>query len=494
MFSCFFIYRPVFAWVVAILIMLPGALSLTLLPVEQYPDVAPTSVNISATYTGASAETLENSVTQVIEQQLTGLDHLLYFTSSSSSQGNVTVTVTFSQGTDPDTAQVQVQNKVQQALTRLPSEVQQPGVTVTKSQSNFLLVMGLYDTTGKSNSTDIGDWLVSNMQEPLARIEGVGDIQVFGGQYAMRIWLDPFKLNAYALQPSDVTAAIRSQNIQVSAGKIGRLPSPENQQLTATVRAQSRLQTPEQFRNIIVKSDTRGAIVRVGDVARVELGGESYDMTTRLNGHPAAGIGVMLAPGANALDTATLVKNKVEEYRHSMPEGYEVAYALDSTDFIKISVEDVVITLIEAIALVVVMYLFLQNIRATLIPALAVPVVLLGTFGVLALCGYTINTLTLFAMVLAIGLLVDDAIVVVENVERIMHDEGLPAREATEKSMKEISGALIAIALALSAGCLPLKGEMPLPGVKRPKAPYSELLAGRRLILPPFRPASLAFS
>ncbi|KGD72734.1 efflux RND transporter permease subunit [Pantoea vagans] len=457
MFSRFFIYRPVFAWVVAILIMLLGALSITLLPVEQYPDVAPPSVNISATYTGASAETLENSVTQVIEQQLTGLDNLLYFTSSSSSQGNVSVTVTFSQGTDPDTAQVQVQNKVQQALSRLPSEVQQLGVTVTKSQSNFLLVMGLYDTTGKSNSTDIGDWLVSNMQEPLARTEGVGDIQVFGGQYAMRIWLDPFKLNAFALQPSDVSAAIRSQNIQVSAGKIGGLPSPDNQQLTATVRAQSRLQTPEQFRNIIVKSDKSGAIVRVGDVARVELGGESYDMTTRLNGHPAAGVGVMLAPGANALATATLVKNKVEEYRHSMPEGYEVAYALDSTDFIKISVEDVVITLIEAIALVVVvMYLFLQNIRATLIPALAVPVVLLGTFGVLALCGYTINTLTLFAMVLAIGLLVDDAIVVVENVERIMHDEGLPAREATEKSMKEISGALVAIALVLSAVFLPM--------------------------------------
>ncbi|ARJ42704.1 multidrug efflux RND transporter permease [Pantoea alhagi] len=457
MFSRFFIYRPVFAWVIAILIMLLGALSITQLPVEQYPDVAPPSVNISATYTGASAETLENSVTQVIEQQLTGLDNLLYFTSSSSSRGSVTVTVTFSQGTDPDTAQVQVQNKVQQALSRLPSEVQQLGVTVTKSQSNFLLVMGLYDTSNKSSSNDIGDWLVSNMQEPLARTEGVGNIQVFGGQYAMRIWLDPYKLASFSLQPSDVSAAIQSQNIQISAGKIGGLPSPDNQQLTATVRAQSRLQTPEQFRNIIVKSDRNGAIVRVGDVARVELGSESYDMSTRLNGYPAAGIGVMLAPGANALDTATLVKQKVEEYRHSMPAGYEVAYALDSTDFIKISVKDVVVTLIEAIVLViVVMYLFLQNIRATIIPALAVPVVLLGTFGVLAISGYTINTLTLFAMVLAIGLLVDDAIVVVENVERIMHDEGLPAREATEKSMGEISGALVAIALVLSAVFLPM--------------------------------------
>ena len=318
-------------------------------------------------------------------------------------------------------------------------------------------MLGLYDTTDKSSSSDIGDWLVSNMQEPLARAEGVGDIQVFGGQYAMRIWLDPDKLYSYALQPSDVAAAIRAQNVQISAGKIGGLPSPENQQLTATVRAQSRLQSPEQFRNIIIKSDRSGAIVRVGDVARVELGSESYDMSTRLNGHPAAGVGVMLAPGANALDTAKRVKATIAEYRHSMPDGYEVSYALDSTDFIKISIEDVVITLIEAIALVVVvMYLFLQNIRATIIPALAVPVVLLGTFGVLAVMGYTINTLTLFAMVLAIGLLVDDAIVVVENVERIMHDEGLPAREATEKSMKEISGALVAIALVLSAVFLPM--------------------------------------
>ncbi|MGK9174616.1 efflux RND transporter permease subunit [Yokenella regensburgei] len=457
MFSRFFIYRPVFAWVIAILIMLLGALSIKLLPVEQYPDVAPPAVNISATYTGASAETLENSVTQILEQQLTGLDNLLYFTSSSSSQGNVTVTVTFSQGTDPDTAQVQVQNKVQQALSRLPTEVQQLGVTVTKSQSNFLLVLGIYDKTDTSSSADIGDWLVSNLQEPLARTEGVGDIQVFGGQYAMRIWLDPFKLNSFALQPSDISSAIQAQNIQVSAGKIGGLPSSSSQQLTATVRAQSRLQTAEEFRNIIVRSSKDGATVRLGDVARVEIGSESYDMTTRLNGHPATGMGIMLAPGANALDTAEQVKSKLNEYRHSMPAGYEVAYALDSTDFIRLSVKDVIITLFEAIGLViVVMYLFLQNIRATLIPALAVPVVLLGTFGVLALSGYTINTLTLFAMVLAIGLLVDDAIVVVENVERIMHEEGLGAREATEKSMKEISGALVAIALVLSAVFLPM--------------------------------------
>lgn len=457
MFSRFFIYRPVFAWVIAILIMLLGVLSITLLPVEQYPDVAPPSVNINATYTGASAETLENSVTQVIEQQLTGLDNMLYFTSSSSSQGNVTVTVTFSQGTDPDTAQVQVQNKVQQSLSRLPSEVQQMGVTVTKSQSDFLLVLGVYDTKDVSSSSDIGDWLVSNLQEPLARTEGVGNIQVFGGEYAMRIWLDPYKLNAFSLQPSDVSDAIQAQNIQVSAGKIGGLPSSDTQQLTATVRAQSRFQTVDEFRNIILQSKSNGATVRLSDVARVEIGSEAYDMTTRLNGHPAAGMGIMLAPGANALNTATNIKNKINEYRHSMPDGYQVAYPLDSTDFIKISIEDVIITLLEAIALVVVvMYLFLQNMRATIIPALAVPVVLLGTFGVLFLTGYTINTLTLFAMVLAIGLLVDDAIVVVENVERIMHEERLSARAATEKSMKEISGALIAIALVLSAVFLPM--------------------------------------
>lgn len=457
MFSRFFIHRPVFAWVIAILIMLMGALSIKLLPVEQYPDVAPPSVNISATYSGASAETLENSVTQVIEQQLTGLDNLLYFTSSSSSQGNVTVSVTFAQGTDSDTAQVQVQNKVQQALSRLPREVQQLGVTVTKSQSNFLLVIGVYDSSDLRNSSDIGDWLVSNLQEPLARTEGVGNIQVFGGQYAMRIWLDPFKLKAFSLQPADISSAIQAQNIQVSAGKIGGLPSPANQQLTATVRAQSRFQTVDEFRGIIVKSDVDGSTVRLGDVARVEIGSESYDITTRLNGHPAAGVGIMLAPGANALETARQVKAKLDEFGHSMPAGYKVAYALDSTDFIKISIKDVIVTLIEAIGLVVVvMYLFLQNIRATFIPALAVPVVLLGTFGVLALSGYTINTLTLFAMVLAIGLLVDDAIVVVENVERIMHEEGVGAKEATEKSMQEISGALIAIALVLSAVFLPM--------------------------------------
>ena len=457
MFSRFFVRRPVFAWVIAILIMLAGILAIRTLPVAQYPDVAPPAIKISATYTGASAETLENSVTQVIEQQLTGLDNLLYFTSTSSSDGSVSITVTFEQGTDPDTAQVQVQNKVQQAESRLPSEVQQSGVTVEKSQSSFLLILAVYDKNNKATSSDISDWLVSNMQDPMARIEGVGSLQVFGAEYAMRIWMDPTKLASYSLMPSDVQSAIEAQNVQVSAGKIGALPATNAQQLTATVRAQSRLQTVAQFKEIIVKSKSDGSVVRLSDVARVEMGSEDYTASANLNGHPAAGIAVMMAPGANALNTATLVKNKIAEFQRQMPQGYDIAYPKDSTEFIKISVEDVIQTLFEAIILVVcVMYLFLQNFRATLIPAVAVPVVLLGTFGVLALFGYSINTLTLFAMVLAIGLLVDDAIVVVENVERIMRDEGLPAREATEKSMGEISGALIAIALVLSAVFLPL--------------------------------------
>ncbi|ONK01064.1 multidrug efflux RND transporter permease [Pectobacterium actinidiae] len=457
MFSRFFVRRPVFAWVISILIMLTGLLALRTLPVAQYPDVAPPSVRITANYSGASAQTLENSVTQVIEQQLTGLDNLLYFNSSSSSEGTVSITVTFAQGTDPDTAQVQVQNKIQQAESRLPTEVQQAGVTVTKAQSNYLLIMALYDKTDASTSADIGDWLVSNLRDPLARVDGVGDLLIFGGEYAMRIWLDPIKLASFSLMPGDVANAIRAQNIQISAGKIGGLPSSDRQQLTATVRAQSRLQTPEQFSNIILKHDSTGAIVRLGDVARIELGSESYSMSAKLNGHPSAGIAVMLAPGANALDTSLRVKEKIAEFQRSMPAGYDVAYPKDSTEFIRLSVQDVVKTLVEAIVLVVaVMYLFLQNLRATLIPALAVPVVLLGTFAVLSLFGYSINTLTLFAMVLAIGLLVDDAIVVVENVERIMRDEGLSAKEATEKSMSEISGALIAIALVLSAVFLPM--------------------------------------
>jgi len=396
-------------------------------------------------------------VVQVIEQQLNGIDNLRYVSSESNSDGSMTITATFEQGTNPDTAQVQVQNKLNLATPLLPQEVQQQGIRVTKAVKNFLMVIGLVSEDGSMTKDDLANYIVSNMQDPISRTAGVGDFQVFGAQYAMRIWLDPAKLASYSLMPSDVQSAIEAQNVQVSAGKIGALPASGKQQLTATVRAQSRLQTVEQFKNVIVKSQSSGAVVRIGDVARVEMGSEDYTATARLNGHPAAGMAVMLSPGANALNTATAVKNKIAEFKRAMPEGYDVAYPKDSTEFIKISVEDVIQTLFEAIILVVVvMYLFLQNIRATLIPALAVPIVLLGTFGVLALFGYSINTLTLFAMVLAIGLLVDDAIVVVENVERIMRDEGLPAREATEKSMGEISGALVAIALVLSAVFLPM--------------------------------------
>lgn len=350
MFSRFFVRRPVFAWVIAILIMLAGILAIRTLPVAQYPDVAPPTIKISATYTGASAETLENSVTQVIEQQLTGLDNLLYFSSTSSSDGSVSINVTFEQGTDPDTAQVQVQNKIQQAESRLPSEVQQTGVTVEKSQSNFLLIAAVYDTTDKASSSDIADWLVSNVQDPLARVEGVGSLQVFGAEYAMRIWLDPAKLASYSLMPSDVQSAIEAQNVQVTAGKIGALPSPNTQQLTATVRAQSRLQTVDQFKNIIVKSQSDGAVVRIKDVARVEMGSEDYTAIGKLNGHPSAGVAVMLSPGANALNTATLVKDKIAEFQRNMPQGYDIAYPKDSTEFIKISVEDVIQTLFEAMA------------------------------------------------------------------------------------------------------------------------------------------------
>lgn len=457
MLARFFVNRPVFAWVIAIAIMLAGLLSVLTLPIAQYPNVAPPAVMISAFYPGASAETVENSVTQVIEQQLTGLDGLLYFSSTSSSTGNVSIQVTFEQGTDPDTAQVHVQNKVQQALPRLPSAVQQQGVTVAKSQTDFLMIVGLYDETDRVTANDLADYLVSNLQDPIARVNGVGGVQVFGAQYAMRIWLDPAKLAAYGLMPSDVIAAIESQNAQVSAGKIGGMPSSLGQQLNATVTAQSKLKTPEEFQNIIVKHDMAGATVRVGHVARVELGSESYDVVTRQNGHPAAGLAVRSAPGANALATADRVRETVGQLQRSMPEGYNVVYPRDSAPFIRISIEEVVKTLFEAIALVVlVMFVFLQNWRATLIPAVAVPVVLLGTFGVLQALGYSINTLTMFGMVLSIGLLVDDAIVVVENVERVLSEENVSPREATLRSMREITGALIGVATTLSAVFVPM--------------------------------------
>jgi multidrug efflux pump len=437
--------------------MLAGVAAILVLPVAQYPDVAPPSVNINASYPGASAETVENSVTQVLEQQLTGLDGLLYFSSSSSSNGSSGITVTFRQGTNPDVAQVQVQNKVQQGVPRLPTAVQQQGVVVTKAQTNFLMIVGVYDKSDKSTAGDVADYLSSTMQDPIARVDGVGGIQVFGASYAMRIWLDPAKLFSYSLMPSDIENAIAAQNVQVSAGKIGALPAPENQQLNATVTAQSKLKTAQEFRDIIIKNDPSGATVRLSDVARVELGSESYDVEVRLNGHPASGIAVLLAPNANAVSVANQVKAVAHELERTMPPGWAVSYPFDSTKFIKLSISEVVKTLIEAIILVViVMFVFLQSWRATLIPVIAVPVVLLGTFCVLQILGYSINTLTMFGMVLSIGLLVDDAIVVVENVERLMRDEHLSPLDATVRSMKEITGALVGVATVLSAVFLPM--------------------------------------
>jgi multidrug efflux pump len=456
--SRLFVDRPIFAWVIAIVIMLAGAGSILFLPIEQYPDIAPPSVNIRAVYPGASAETLETSVTQVIEQQLTGLDGLSYFSSTSSSQGTAAITATFDKGTDPDIAQVQVQNKVQQAVARLPQQVQQQGLIVTKSNPDFLLIVSVFDATDKSSSSDVADYLASNLQDPIGRIEGVGDLRVFGSQYAMRIWLDPYKLASYGLMPSDVRAAIVAQNVQVAAGQIGAQPAPADQMLNATVTAKSRLETPEQFRNILIRTQPNGARVLLGDVASVELGSEDYSTLTRVNRHPGSGMAIMLAPGGDALDTAERVKTTVAEYAKSFPAGYEYAFPRDSTAFIRLSIEEVVKTLVEAIVLVIiVMFVFLQSWRATLIPTIAVPVVLLGTFGVLAAFGFSINTLTLFGLVLAIGLLVDDAIVVVENVERVMAENpGMGPRQATLQSMGEIQTALVAIALVLSAVFLPM--------------------------------------
>ena len=457
MLARFFASRPVFAWVISIAIILAGVASISSLPVAQYPDVAPPSVNISAGYYGASAETVENSVTQVLEQQLTGIDGLLYFSSSSSSAGQANITVTFRQGTDPDVAQVQVQNKVTQAVSRLPPAVQQQGITVSKSQTNFLTIVAIYDETDKADEGDISDYLISTLSDPIARVNGVGSIQIFGTSYAMRIWLDPAKLQSYRLMPSDLMAAISMQNVQVSAGKIGAQPAPPGQQLNATVTAQSKLRTPEEFKAIIIKHDASGAVVKLGDVARIELGNESYDFIARLNGHPASGLAVMLAPDANALSVADNVKNTVNELQRSMPHGWKVSYPFDSTKFIRISINEVVKTLLEAIGLVVlVMFIFLQSWRATLIPVIAVPVVLMGTFTVLRIMGYSINTLTMFAMVLSIGLLVDDAIVVVENVERLMREEELSPLDATIRSMKEITGALIGVATVLVAVFAPM--------------------------------------
>src|SRR5438067_1649869 len=456
--SRIFIDRPIFAWVIAIIIMLMGLGAIFALPVSQYPDVAPTQINIRATYPGANAQTIENSVTQILERQLTGLDGLLYFQSSSTSRGQVTISAVFDKGVNPDIAQVQTQNKISQAISRLPQTVQQQGVTVTKGAPDFLLIAGIYDETNRSTNFDVSDWLTANMQDDLSRVPGVGDVNVFGSSYAMRIWLDPAKLASFQLMPGDVISAINNQNTEVAAGEVGGLPSPQGQMLNATVTALSRLQTPEQFRNIIVKSDTSGARVLLGDVARVELGADNYSALIRANGHPGAGMGISLEPGANALRTATLVKAKVAEIAGRMPPGYKVAYAFDTTDFITLSIREVVKTLIEAMILVIlVMFVFLQNWRALLIPSIAIPIVLLGTFGVLYMLGFSINSMTLFGLVLAIGLLVDDAIVVVENVERLLDENPeMSPRDATITSMGQIQMALVAIALALSAVFLPM--------------------------------------
>ena len=455
--SRFFIDRPVFAWVLAIIVMLAGAISITKLPVEQYPDVAPTAVQVRATYPGADAATLQNSVTQVIEQNMSGLDGLMYMSSTSDASGTLQLTLSFANGTDADIAQVQVQNKLQLATPLLPQEVQQQGITVRKSSSVFFLVPGFYDETGRMSMEDIADYVATNLKDPLSRISGVGDTTLFGSQYAMRIWLDPGKLNTYQLTPVDVIARIETQNAQVAAGQLGGAPPVKGQQLNASIIAQTRLTSPETFGNILLKVNADGSQVRLHDVARVERGGENYNFVVKINGKPASALGIQLASGANALDTANAIRAKIEQLKPYFPQGLKVVYPYDTTPFITISIHEVVKTLAEAIVLVfLVMYLFLQNLRATLIPTIAVPVVLLGTFAILDAFGYSVNTLTMFGMVLAIGLLVDDAIVVVENVERVMAEEGLKPKAATRKSMGQIQGALVGIALVLSAVFVPM--------------------------------------
>jgi HAE1 family hydrophobic/amphiphilic exporter-1/multidrug efflux pump len=453
----FFIDRPIFAWVIAIVIMLAGLLALRTLPVAQFPEIAPPSVTINTIYPGANAQTLESTTTQIIEQQLKGIDNLRYFASTSDSAGVLTITLTFEQGTDADIAQVQVQNKLAQATPLLPQEVQQQGLRVSKSTSSFLMILAVYAEDGIHDQMDAGDFIASTLQDPLSRVEGVGDTQLLGASYAMRIWLDPYKMANLGVTTGDVKAAIRAQNAQVSAGQIGGAPSPAGQALNATVTAQSRLRTPDQFRAILLRSNPDGSVVRMSDIGRVELGAENYSFIAKFNGHPAAGFGIKLAPGANALATVDAVKKRVAELSKDFPGWVKYDFPVDNSTFVKLSVEQVIHTLVEAVLLVfVVMFIFLQNWRATLIPTIAVPVVLLGSLAILQVAGFTINTLTLFGMVLAIGLLVDDAIVVVENVERIIQQEGLSPKEAAKKSMDEISGALIGIGLVLSAVFLPM--------------------------------------
>ncbi|WP_426343565.1 efflux RND transporter permease subunit [Pseudoduganella sp. R-32] len=455
--SRFFIDRPIFAWVLAIVVMLAGVMAIKGLPIAQYPSIAPPSISITGSYPGASAKTVEDAVTQIIEQKMKGIDGLRYMSSNSDSTGGINITLTFNSGTNPDIAQVQVQNKLQLATPLLPSAVTQQGLVVSKATRNFMMVLGFISEDGKMKNSDLGDYVAANVIDPLSRVQGVGDVTLFGSQYAMRIWLDPQKLQGFQLTPADVSAAIQAQNAEVSAGELGGAPAVPDQQLNATVTAQSRLQTPEQFGAILLKTTASGATVHLRDVARIELGNENYNTVARYNGAPAVGVAIKLATGANALDTADLVKKKIEVMGKQFPQGMKAVVAFDTTPFVKLSIEEVVKTLVEAVILVfIVMYLFLQNFRATLIPTLAVPVVLLGTFAVLFSLGYSINTLTMFAMVLAIGLLVDDAIVVVENVERVMTEEGLSPKEATRKSMGQISGALVGIAMVLSAVFVPM--------------------------------------
>ncbi|MDD2893682.1 MAG: efflux RND transporter permease subunit [Halothiobacillaceae bacterium] len=452
-----FIDRPVLAWVIAILIMLAGGLSITQMQVSQYPAIAPPTIVINASYPGASAKTVEDAVVQVVEQKMSGLDGLQYMSSTSDSYGNASITLTFKTGTDPDIAQVQTQNKLQNALPMLPQVVQQQGVSVAKSARNFLMIIGLVSPDGSKNSKDLSDFLASSVQDPLSRVGGVGEVQVFGAQYAMRVWMDPAKLYQFKLTPADLKAAIQAQNAEVSGGQLGGTPAEPGQGFAATLTAQSRFTSPAQFEAILLRSDEQGGEVRLGDVARVEIGSENYGTVARYNGQQAAGLGIKLAAGANALQTAEAVHQRLEELKPFFPAGVVAVVPYETTPFVRISIESVIKTLLEAMLLVfVVMFLFLQNLRATLIPTLAIPVVLLGTFGVMAALGFSINTLTLFGLVLAIGLLVDDAIVVVENVERLMSEEGLSPKEATRKSMRQITGALVSIGLVLSAVFVPM--------------------------------------
>ncbi|WP_104037269.1 efflux RND transporter permease subunit [Vibrio jasicida] len=453
----FFIDRPVFAWVLAILTMLAGVMSLFNLPVSQYPTISPTTISINARYPGASAKTVEDSVTQVIEQNMTGLDYLRYLNSSSDAFGNATITLTFDSEADPDIAQVQVQNKLQLAMTSLPMEVQSQGIIVNKSNTSFLMVVAVYSEDPEFTENDIGDFVVTNIQDPISRVMGVGQVQAFGSQYAMRVWLDPFKLTQFNLTAIDVANAIREQNAQVSSGQLGAAPAQSGQLLNATISSASRLTSVAEFRNIILKSEANGSNVYLKDVARVERGAESYDIKGQYNGFPAAGLGISLGTGANALETAEAVKERLGQLSATFPDGLKIAYPFETTPFVDASIKEVIKTLLEAIVLVfLIMYLFLQNFRATIIPTIAVPVVLLGTFAVLYATGFSVNTLTMFAMVLAIGLLVDDAIVVVENVERVMHEDGLDPKEATKKSMGQITGALVGVGLTLSAVFVPM--------------------------------------